>query len=202
MILRVGPFVADERTTTDPAKLGNNARLVAYAQFDPALRRLTGIIERAARERNGDEFHSVVARLFTFAGFYVDSLVADKSLTGKGIPDLIAHAPHEGWLLVVECTIGTLAGPRDKLSWLVTRARSVQEALASGSAERVLPVIVTALPSLPQHETEAARRSRVAVLTHGDLPESLRLGRDQAPVRTILSWFQAKVPAGDPMKLV
>ncbi len=201
LLLRIGSFVVDRQTAHDTTKLGKNARVVAYSQFDGGLERLSAILQDPKRAKNEDEFHSVVARLFTFAGFFVDSFVADESLTGKGIPDLLAHAPNQGWLLIVECTTGSLSPRRDKLSLLVTRARHLREALARGSAEKVLPVIVTSLAELPQHEMEAARRSRVAVLTQADLRQLLQLGQDQVPLQAVINWCHGKVPTRDPLKL-
>jgi hypothetical protein len=198
VMLSVGPFIAERQTASDAVELGENPRVVAYGQFDPGLKRLTEVVQDPAKAKNEDEFHSIVARLFTLAGFAVDSFVADTSLSGKGIPDLLAYMPHEGSLLVVECTIGPLASLRDKLSWLVARARRVRAVLKSGSDEQVLPVIVTAQPNVAPHELDAARRSRVAVLAQKELQELLELAQKQEPLQGIMRWCQAHIPAKGP----
>ncbi len=193
VMVSIGPFVVDRQTTSDAVELGENPRVVAYGQFDAGLKRLTEVVQNPSSAKNEDEFHSIVARLFTLAGFAVDSFVADASLTGKGIPDFLAYAPDGGSILVVECTTGHLASPRDKLSLLVGRARRVRAVLKNGSDEHVLPVIVTAQPAVAPHELDAARRSRVAVLTQKELQELLELAQNQEPLQAIMRWCQAHI---------
>jgi len=194
-LLRVGPFLVDRQIASDSEHVGENPRVTAYAQFDGGLKLLTEVLQDPSRAKNEDEFHSVVARLFTLAGFSVDSFVADTRLSGRGIPDLLAYAPQIGTVLVVECTTGPLGSARDKLSLLVTRARRVAKALAIKSGDKALPVIVTSQADLPPHELDAARRSRVIVLTQRHLEDLFHLGQDQAPLQTVLSWCQAQIPA-------
>lgn len=192
VLLHLGPFVVDRQTVVDPAGVGQNPRVVAYGQFDASLERLTQITADPNTAKR-EEFHSVVQRLFVFAGFAVDTFVADPSLSGKGIPDFLAHAPGQGVLFVVECTAGPLASEKGKLGWLVLRARRVERALAGISGDRVVPVMVTAEEGVP-HELEAASRSRVAVLTRQHLGELLRFALAQTPLQRVVAWFEGQVP--------
>jgi len=198
LLLRVGPFLIDRRIVTDLSNVGENTRVLSYEQFDPGLKRLAEIVEDPSKAKNEDEFHSIVARLFTFAGFSVDSFVADASLSGKGIPDLLAYAPHEQTTLVVECTTGVFASPRDKMSLLVGRARRVRKAIAPDPGHVVMPVIITALADVAPHEIEAARRSRIVVLTRKELAELLRFAQERQPLREVIRWFEAHIPAKEP----
>jgi hypothetical protein len=193
LLLRVGPSVVERRTVTDPVGVGGNARLEAYRVFDSGAGWLTHLLTEPLPSEK-DDFHRAVARLFTFLGFYVDSFVGEKKLEGLGIVDFLAHAPLERCLFVVECTTGQLASKDGKLGKLVTRARDIQDALRSVSADEVLPVMVTSLLNVPDYELEDAATDGVAVLTQPNLDELLLMAKRQAPLEQVVAWCKARVP--------
>lgn len=195
LLLRLGPFLVERRIVADPIGGAENPRIAVYRVFDRDLTELNRLLT-APQPKDKDLFHSAVSRLFTIAGFSVDSFVADKPLQGRhrGPVDFIAYAPTERFVLVVECTTGTLASKEGKAGRLVTRARDVQAALANVSGDEVLAMMVTALEAVPESELQDAATDGVAVVTLPDLGALLRLAEEQAPLAKIVGWCRARVP--------
>lgn len=193
LFLRIGPWVVDRATVVNARIRERRVFLRSYELNDPELNILS---ERLLLSQGSDQdnFERAVARTMLFAGLVIDSFVADKRF--KDAPDLLAHAPEQRVLLVVECTTGPLQSKDGKLSRLVARSRAIVAALDQADDTKVIPVIITSLAAadVAQSDRAAAEADGIVVLDNQGLSELLALARTGAGATATLTPIQRRQP--------
>lgn len=191
LFLRIGPWVIDRATLVNTRLRERRALQRAYELRDPELKILS---ERLLLPRGSDQnnFERAVARTMLLAGLVVDSYAGDSKF--KESADLLAHAPEQRVLLVVECTTGPLQSKDGKLSRLVARSRAIAASLEGGDDTRVIPIIVTSLPAadVAQSDRVAAGADGIVVLDNQGLSELLALARSGAGAAAALTLMQRR----------
>jgi hypothetical protein len=196
IFLRVGDkYVIDRAVVRDFARPSPNLRMQAYAVVDPEMVLfLERLFELKAKEK-APGFERAIARLFMFAGFLVDSFAGDQRQTDG--PDVFAYVPGQAISLVIECTLGPLAGAGGKQSKLMARAGAHAAALdVGGSRQEVIPVLVTALPldQVALADRQEADTNGIVILAREDLEGLLALVRQQSTPDATLDFVRSRIP--------
>ena len=155
----------------DPATF-LNPRGAILSTVDPSGSLILSYLhpEMPPRGRAADDFEAAIAWLLWALGFSA-ALFGTHPKTRDAF-DVIATTPR-GDFLVVECTLGLLRAD-GKLSKLAARAANVRDSLSASNMKhlRVLPVIVTAMPSVQiAADAGPAADLGVLVITREDLDQ-------------------------------
>lgn len=147
----------------------------------------------ALRARDGDPFEHAVAALLFLLGFATAHFGANTFRRGGDMPDMIAFAMMENWLLVVECTTRELDLPA-KIAKLVTRTKEIQDVLGPYIA---YPLLVTRQSRAEISKTALgdAARENVGLVTSDNFDDLVRFATEGQPIERIKDYLAKLIPS-------
>ncbi len=151
------------------------------------------LAEALRTTEGGDPFEHAVATLFFLLGLGVVHYGRKTFGPGGDAPDIVAIAPGENWLLVVECTIREV-DLGAKIAKLATRTKETQNVVGPYIAH---PVLVTRQPrkDFPSTAIQDAAQEKVVLVTSDNFDDLVRFAAEGQQIEKLRDYLLQLIPS-------
>ena len=151
------------------------------------------VAEALRSTAGGDPFEHAVATVLFLLGFAVVHYGRNTFGRGGDAPDIMAFAPGENWLLIVECTTREVDFGA-KIAKLVTRTKEIQNVVGPYIA---FPVLVTrqSRKDLPGTALEDAAREKVVLITSDNFDDLVRFAAEGLQIERLRDYLIRLIPS-------